>query len=181
MNALSTPRREEAIRQLRESDPLEALNEEKERERRELLQRVFSASYRHLGGGHYDFAKVFLERALALLRPSGRIGYVLPRLPSARYVVVASVLADKDVEGVVPLLATLADRAYACRSSSPRAAPVERVAAALTAAGLEDIQTFQNVPAAVEAARREAGEDDLILVTGSFYTVADARPLLLGA
>ena len=87
----------------------------------------------------------------------------------------------KDVEGVVPLLATLADGAYACRSSSPRAAPVERVAAALTTAGLEDVQTFQNVPAAVEAARQEAGEDDLILVTGSFYTVADARPLFVGA
>ena len=58
---------------------------------------------------------------------------------------------------------------------------MERVAAALTAAGLEDIQTFQNVPAAVEAARQEAGEDDLILVTGSFYTVADARPLFVGA
>jgi folylpolyglutamate synthase/dihydropteroate synthase len=33
----------------------------------------------------------------------------------------------------------------------------------------------------LEAARDEASEDDLVLVTGSFYTVADARPLFLDA
>jgi folylpolyglutamate synthase/dihydropteroate synthase len=39
------------------------------------------------------------------------------------------------------------------------------------------VRTFGDVRSAVEAARAAATEGDLILVTGSFYTVGDARPL----
>src|SRR3989440_11472490 len=48
------------------------------------------------------------------------LGYVLARLPSARYVVVASVLADKDVEGMVAALSALGSRFIATTSSSVR-------------------------------------------------------------
>jgi len=94
---------------------------------------------------------------------------------------VMGIFADKDVEGVVQILAPLADRGYACRSSSPRAAPTERVVAALHAAGLSDVEAFPSVPWAVDAAQAAAQEGDLILVTGSLYTVADARPSFVGA
>jgi folylpolyglutamate synthase/dihydropteroate synthase len=46
---------------------------------------------------------------------------------------------------------------------------------------VEDVRRFDTVAAALAAARADAAEDDLVLVTGSFYTVADARPLLAGA
>lgn len=94
---------------------------------------------------------------------------------------VIGMFADKDVEGVVGALAPLADHAYACMSSSPRAAPLERVEAALRRAGLSQVDSFDTVRRAVEAARGGAAEEDLILVTGSFYTVGDARPLFVGA
>jgi folylpolyglutamate synthase/dihydropteroate synthase len=55
------------------------------------------------------------------------------------------------------------------------------VAAGLRQGGLMDIATFGTVAEAVAAARDAAAEDDLILVTGSFYTVADARPLFVDA
>jgi folylpolyglutamate synthase/dihydropteroate synthase len=42
------------------------------------------------------------------------------------------------------------------------------------------VATFDSVAEAVDAARAEAATGDLIVVTGSFYTVADARPLLVG-
>jgi dihydrofolate synthase/folylpolyglutamate synthase len=93
---------------------------------------------------------------------------------------VIGMFADKDVEAVARLLAPLADRGYACATSSPRAAPPERVELALKEAGLPDVDTFDTVAAAVDAAWTDAAEGDLILVTGSFYTVADARPLFLG-
>ncbi len=92
---------------------------------------------------------------------------------------VIGMFADKDVEAVVRLTGPLADRAYAGASSSPRAAPVERVEKALRSAGVVDVETFRTIPEAVAAARAAAGESDLILVTGSFYTVADARPLFV--
>jgi dihydrofolate synthase/folylpolyglutamate synthase len=89
--------------------------------------------------------------------------------------------ADKDVEAVTRILGPLADRAYVCMSSSPRAAPADRVTNALLASGVSVVDQFGAVASAVEAARAAAQEDDLILVTGSFYTVADARPLFVGA
>ena len=41
-------------------------------------------------------------------------------------------------------------------------------------------QTFDSVAEALEAARKAASEDDLILVTGSLYTVANVRRALVG-
>ena len=55
------------------------------------------------------------------------------------------------------------------------------MAAGLRQGGFADVATFDTVAQAVAAARDAAGEDDLILVTGSFYTVADARPLFVDA
>jgi dihydrofolate synthase/folylpolyglutamate synthase len=94
---------------------------------------------------------------------------------------------DKDVEAVARLAARLnetghsAASGYVARNSTARSASPERVAAALREGGLSDVATFDTVADAVAAARSAAGEDDLILVTGSFYTVADARPLFVGA
>ena len=93
---------------------------------------------------------------------------------------VAGMFGDKDVEGVLGALAALAHRGYACSPPSERAAPPERVAAALSAAGVPEVRTFPSVASAVDEAREAAKEDDLILVTGSFYTVGAARPLFAG-
>ena len=54
------------------------------------------------------------------------------------------------------------------------------MAAALREAGAAGVRVFGSVEEAVGAARSAAGPDDLILVTGSFYTVAEARPLFVG-
>jgi folylpolyglutamate synthase/dihydropteroate synthase len=40
-------------------------------------------------------------------------------------------------------------------------------------------EPFPSVPDALDAAARAASDGDLILVTGSLYTVADARRALL--
>src|SRR5204863_816621 len=49
------------------------------------------------------------------------VGYVQARLPRARYTIVASILADKDVEGMLAAFSALGDRFVATRSSSSRA------------------------------------------------------------
>jgi dihydrofolate synthase/folylpolyglutamate synthase len=94
---------------------------------------------------------------------------------------VMAMFEDKDVEAVTGLIAPITARGYACRNASPRSAPPDRVAAGLRAAGLPYVQEYASVGDALGAARQAADRDDLILVTGSFYTVADARPLLVGA
>src|SRR2546421_2455274 len=49
------------------------------------------------------------------------VGYVLARLPRARYTIVASILADKDVEGMLAAFSALGDRFVATKSGSSRA------------------------------------------------------------
>jgi dihydrofolate synthase/folylpolyglutamate synthase len=97
-----------------------------------------------------------------------------------RLLVVAAMFGDKDVEAVAGTIGSLADAAFAAAPASPRAAPVARVADALAAAGVEDVGRFASVAEAVDAAGAAAEEEDLILVTGSFYTVAEARPRFVG-
>lgn len=94
---------------------------------------------------------------------------------------VIAMFGDKDVETAAASLAPLADLAYVTENSSPRSAPAERLAKALIDSGPAQVETFPSVGTAVEAARAAAAPEDLILVTGSFYTVADARPLFVGA
>jgi dihydrofolate synthase/folylpolyglutamate synthase len=87
---------------------------------------------------------------------------------------VIAVSGNKDLQGIVTELAPLADIVYVARNESERsgdAAPLaERFAAEGTAADVYD-----SVAAALAAARAAADAADLILVTGSLYTVADAR------
>jgi dihydrofolate synthase/folylpolyglutamate synthase len=91
---------------------------------------------------------------------------------------VVGMFEDKAVEVVTKELAPLTDVGYVSQNSSPRSAGVDRVAEGLRAGGVTDVQTFDTVEGAVQSALAAAGEDDLILVTGSFYTVGDARRAL---
>ena len=94
--------------------------------------------------------------------------------------VVLAVSSDKDLDGIVAALAPLADAWYAARNDSVRSFPVEHVAERIAAAGgrVADLGTVGEMLA---AARDAAAEGDVILVTGSFYTVADAHRALGGS
>ena len=85
-----------------------------------------------------------------------------------------------DIERVVASLARITDRAYAAKNTSPRAREAGEVAEFLAS---NDIATerFATVADALAAATAAAEADDLILVTGSLYTVADARRELGGS
>jgi dihydrofolate synthase / folylpolyglutamate synthase len=102
----------------------------------------------------------------------GGVGWLLARLPSRRYVVVASILEDKDADAMLAALSALGDELIATSSSNPRA---------LAARDLADRarRFFARVDAvpdpmkAVSAARERASEDGGVLVTGSLYLLAD--------
>ena len=91
---------------------------------------------------------------------------------------VVGVFANKDLEGIAARIAPLADEVFACATTSVRARPAEEVADAFSRRGVAT-QVFPDVQGALDAARADAGEGDLILVTGSLYTVADARRALV--
>lgn len=88
---------------------------------------------------------------------------------------VFAMLADKDIGGVIEAMRGRIDRWYVAAAQSDRAAPAAQVAQLLAArVGPSSARTFATVAAALEAARRDAGPNDRIVVFGSFYTVADA-------
>jgi dihydrofolate synthase/folylpolyglutamate synthase len=103
----------------------------------------------------------------------------------SRLHLVMAMSEDKDVEAVTTIAAGIGGDqpvfAYVAKNSTARSASPDRVAAGLRQGGLSDVATFDTVADAVAAARAAAGDDDLILVTGSFYTVADARPFFVDA
>ena len=66
-----------------------------------------------------------------------------------------------------------------CEVDSPRALRAESVADAVRTLGMH-ARVVTSVPEAVDAARADAFEQDLVLVTGSLYVVGAARAHLLG-
>jgi dihydrofolate synthase/folylpolyglutamate synthase len=107
--------------------------------------------------------------ARALAAGLGDMGYF------ERTLAVVAMLADKDIGGVVDAMRGRVDRWFVSSPQTERAAPASRIAERLAERGLaEATRSFATVPAALEAARREAGANDRIVVFGSFYTVAEA-------
>jgi dihydrofolate synthase/folylpolyglutamate synthase len=88
---------------------------------------------------------------------------------------VFAMLADKDIGGVVDAMRDRIDRWYVCAAQADRAASAAQVAEILFQKKLgERTRMFATVASALEAARRDAGPNDRIVVFGSFYTVAEA-------
>lgn len=99
-------------------------------------------------------------------------------IPRRRLILVAGVMGDKDLSGILAPLLPLADEVIAV---------IPAVERGLSAALLAAFCTKQGVPAAdggtvaegLAAARERASDDDLILVCGSLFTVGEARAELL--
>jgi dihydrofolate synthase/folylpolyglutamate synthase len=100
------------------------------------------------------------------------LGYLLGRLPAREYVLVLSLLSDKDVDGMLAALSQLGKRVVVTASSNPRAlAPAELARRAEPF--FSQIQVVSDPVAALESARSAAGEEGAVLVTGSLYLLAD--------
>jgi dihydrofolate synthase/folylpolyglutamate synthase len=98
------------------------------------------------------------------------VDWLLERLPEPHdYVVVASILGDKDAAGILDRLARAGRTLVATASTNPRALPAEAVAE-VARARFADVHTEPDPEAAVALAR-DLGER--VLVTGSLYLLAD--------
>jgi dihydrofolate synthase/folylpolyglutamate synthase len=87
-------------------------------------------------------------------------------------IAVLGMLADKDLAGVVRATADVVDRWVVCALSGPRGCPAERLAVAVRQARADATVELSPDPASAYFRARElAGDDDRIVVFGSFYTV----------
>ncbi|HZD72639.1 MAG TPA: cyanophycin synthetase, partial [Actinomycetota bacterium] len=96
-----------------------------------------------------------------------------------RRTMVVACLADKDIRGILRALAPATGRLIVTANKSPRAASAERLRKEAEALGLV-AEVERDVPTAVRRAIDEAGESEAVVVTGSIYTVGEARELLMG-
>lgn len=117
---------------------------------------------------HNPAAATLLSHRLRDLK-RGELGH-------GRILAVVAIMADKDVEGFLLALDSAVDIWYIAQVNLPRCMPARELAARLRhLRPAARIFEFSNPGSAYESACEEARLEDLILVTGSFYTVAELR------
>lgn len=87
---------------------------------------------------------------------------------------VLGVLADKDLEGIAERLAPHLDAVHGVAPERDRAAPADDVTAAVEGR-VTETASHSSVEAGLDAALATATDDEAVVVTGSLYTVAEAR------
>jgi len=151
------------------------------------LDRVTEAHIRH-GLAHVHWPgrlEVFGDRPLLVLdgahNPAAArtLARALERFTYRRAIVVAGVMADKNVAGVLGPILSRADTVIYTRPDYFRAADPDRLAAEHPAPRGRTL-VAATVAGAVDRARRMAGTRDLILITGSLFVVGEARAHLTG-
>jgi dihydrofolate synthase/folylpolyglutamate synthase len=103
--------------------------------------------------------------------PAG-VTWLSERLPRQDYVVVASILADKDAETMLAALAPVGRALVATSSHSARALAADELASR-AAPFFEAVESIADPGEALARARALAGDDGAVLVTGSLYLLAD--------
>lgn len=116
--------------------------------------------------GHNPHAAAWLAgRIRALSAPEGRV------------IAVYAALADKDVENVVRQMAPVVQEWHIAPLAVPRGLSLPALQLRLAQAGVTGVP-HDSVAEAVAAAQRAAGASGMVVVFGSFFTVAEARTAL---
>jgi dihydrofolate synthase/folylpolyglutamate synthase len=115
-----------------------------------------------LDGAHNPAAALILSQNLKHSRTNGRL------------ILVMGVMADKDVDAILARLLPLAQTVIFTQPRYFRAAATRDLARRAQPYGLEILQT-PRVATAVQQAQSLAGPEDRIVITGSLYTVGEAK------
>ena len=97
-----------------------------------------------------------------------------------RLVLVFGVLSDKDVESMVSLVLPVSDVVIFTKSKNPRACNPKTLHNIAKKKGMEkEMYNFSTIPQALDFAHELLQKDDLLCITGSLFTVGEARSYLL--
>lgn len=109
---------------------------------------------------HNPHAARYLVEKIEQLAPKGKVRGVL------------GMLHDKDIEGTITILSAAVDQWYCASLDGPRGASAQRLQQSLPEA-----ECYDRVEQAWQAALSQADADDVVLVCGSFHTVAAVMAL----
>ncbi|MEQ9892516.1 bifunctional tetrahydrofolate synthase/dihydrofolate synthase [Pectobacterium aroidearum] len=110
---------------------------------------------------HNPHAAAYLANRLSALPTTGKVRAVV------------GMLSDKDIAGTLAHLTPLVDEWYCAPLEGPRGATAQQIAGHLTRS-----QSFPDVVTAWQQAMSEAAEQDIVIVCGSFHTVAHVMEAL---
>jgi len=119
--------------------------------------------------GHNPHAGRYLAKRLAHFKTQNQY---------QRIIAVVAMLADKDITNTLSPFNEIIDDWNIASLAVPRAATTEQMIKELTLF-TNSINCFDNITQAFKMANLKAESTDLILVFGSFYTVAEIRQLLI--
>jgi dihydrofolate synthase/folylpolyglutamate synthase len=86
-------------------------------------------------------------------------------------ITVICVLADKDIEGIIKLLVPIVDHWVIVNLNTARASEVRNLQNFISKYSQKEISVGRDASQSMQIADISSQENDLILVTGSFYTV----------
>lgn len=111
---------------------------------------------------HNPHAACSLKQNIQLMKAGGRV------------VAVFSMLADKDIAGVIDILKASIDEWHIAPIEHPRAAQLVQIKAMLAEQGVtQPIFAYHTLEVAMQAACEKVAKNDKIIAFGSFFTVAD--------
>jgi dihydrofolate synthase / folylpolyglutamate synthase len=94
-----------------------------------------------------------------------------------KHILVFGVLKDKDYCRMVEIIAPLADQVILVRPVSERALSPQKIKKLWPTD--TEVLVAESIPQAIKRALRFAGKKDLVTVTGSLYTIGEARKYLI--
>lgn len=92
--------------------------------------------------------------------------------PQKKFLFVVAILRDKDFRKMINCMSSIAKKIFIAKNSSERAADAEEQADIVNSAGIP-YSIGETVMDAYKKALTEALDDDIIIVTGSIYTVSE--------
>lgn len=92
-----------------------------------------------------------------------------------RIVAVCGMLKDKDIKAVIETLAPHISQWNLVSLDNPRGASAQLLYDALPQASQQNAQLYQDMSSAWHGVQKDINEDDVVIVFGSFYTVAGVK------
>jgi dihydrofolate synthase / folylpolyglutamate synthase len=120
--------------------------------------------------------KIILDGAHNIAGVGALIRYIQRFYAARKIWLVYGVMRDKAVAEMAAMLFPLAHRVILTAPANSRAMPPENIPAPGVAPGATITHTVRE---ALAMARSQAGQDDLILITGSLFVVGEARAVLV--
>jgi dihydrofolate synthase/folylpolyglutamate synthase len=92
-----------------------------------------------------------------------------------RLILIIGILSDKNIKEMIEIIEPIADIVIVTQSKNERACNPEKLEEFFS----QEVNVTKNVSEAIKHAKNITNKKDMILVTGSLFTVGEARDILI--